>query len=790
MNQALVSMLKSKVMRRNIQYSTSRSNYDCFKIPRCLRRGVSLLKKVYLIIFSVCVPFYCVTAQATFFNLLTASPDKPAICQTYDNGFAIAFQYAGQLNIMKLNSLGITQFQKSFVLQGAMPEVTDIKQTNDSGFVVTANTSNRSLIIKTTAVFDTMWTKYVGKPGYFLNLGNIEELPNGNFVAFGVAYGSLNNHYAFMLKMNGVGDTIFTKSFKNISTSNSSWQLIKGAKTQDGGYLLYGYTNTPVIKIDSLGQFLWQYTYSIIYTDPKVVCTSLNENYVAHLSGTKIGIDKIDSVGNIIYRKIIDLGSMALDFEMESNYLGGFTLLAGTLRYPCIINSDSSGNLISNVIPIDTSVISFAYYHAKDLVATSDSGFISLFKISPNYLGVKKYDKNFNSCTDLPLSYSYIPPPTTTNTFYFTYNYWPVENYDDTISYATSNFNYINMCSNINTVSNVWPGDCNYDLSVNNIDFIYLNIANTDTGSIRPNASSAWIPQPSLNWVNSFNNGANFKHADTNGDGVINLADTLAINQNYNFNHPFRTEQNPLITASNYLQLISNKDTVFPGDTIALDIQAGSSIGNIDSLYGLAFSIEFDTSAIDTGFIQLNYFPSVLGVIHTDMESFQKSFNSYGKIDLALSRTDQNNAINFNGSIGQIKFISKGNIINTTTIHFNISQIQALTYNQSLISFNGIADSIVIYVAGTSVNEPSLIQEFNISPNPVKGGSIEIKHNLPTSEICNLEITDIKEQRMCNIKLTDTQTQSISVNALPSGIYNIKITCDHGVYKKRIVILK
>src|SRR6185295_456174 len=80
------------------------------------------------------------------------------------------------------------------------------------------------------------------------------------------------------------------------------------------------------------------------------------------------------------------------------------------------------------------------------------------------------------------------------------------------------------------TLSNsVWPGDCNYDLTVDNTDFLYLGLAWNDTGSIRVGATINYTAQPATDWVNSFSSGVNHKHADTNGDGVVDANDATAV---------------------------------------------------------------------------------------------------------------------------------------------------------------------------------------------------------------------------------------------------------------------
>ncbi|MEO1451717.1 MAG: hypothetical protein AAFV07_19465, partial [Bacteroidota bacterium] len=83
----------------------------------------------------------------------------------------------------------------------------------------------------------------------------------------------------------------------------------------------------------------------------------------------------------------------------------------------------------------------------------------------------------------------------------------------------------------------VWPGDANYDLVANNQDLLAIGVAFGLTGPPRANASLNWTGQPSVDWTDTLPGGINFKHADTDGNGVVNTADTVAINLNYGLTH-------------------------------------------------------------------------------------------------------------------------------------------------------------------------------------------------------------------------------------------------------------
>ncbi|MDQ3051585.1 MAG: hypothetical protein M3Q95_11915, partial [Bacteroidota bacterium] len=82
-------------------------------------------------------------------------------------------------------------------------------------------------------------------------------------------------------------------------------------------------------------------------------------------------------------------------------------------------------------------------------------------------------------------------------------------------------------CNPTNT--DVWPGDANYDLTVNNFDVLNVGLGYNAAGPVRPGATNNWVAQPASDWAFQFANGANLKNADCNGDGIISNVDTVAI---------------------------------------------------------------------------------------------------------------------------------------------------------------------------------------------------------------------------------------------------------------------
>ncbi|NRB61746.1 MAG: hypothetical protein HRU40_01725, partial [Saprospiraceae bacterium] len=146
--------------------------------------------------------------------------------------------------------------------------------------------------------------------------------------------------------------------------------------------------------------------------------------------------------------------------------------------------------------------------------------------------------------------------------------------------------------------SDVWPGDANRDNIANYFDLINVGVAYGARGLSRTSRETDWINIPGSAWNQFFTTGLNFKHADCNGDGVIDARDIGIILRNYNrTNGPEKAPDTlPLTDLDPPIQLdlppgghIGSSDPRF-----SIPIILGSSDRPVNDLYGLAFVIEFD----------------------------------------------------------------------------------------------------------------------------------------------------------------------------------------------------
>jgi hypothetical protein len=313
--------------------------------------------------------------------------------------------------------------------------------------------------------------------------------------------------------------------------------------------------------------------------------------------------------------------------------------------------------------------------------------------------------------------------------------------------------------------SNVWPGDANYDLIVDNIDLLYMGVAFGDTGYVRPGASMAFTAQPCQDWFFQFINGTNIKKADSDGNGTIDFPDTTAVSANYGLTHPFRHGQpgtNQYNSGPDLILQLPGGSAV-PGSVMSVPIVFGTP-GYPANIYGLAFTINYDPSMIQSGSLSIDFANSWIepGTNHL---SLVKDFPIVGECDAAFTRVDHND-ISGDGIIGILNFTVANNA--SGYLHFSFSNIKAMLHNEIDVPVTANADSILTKVGEIQNNA------FSIYPNPSTGNSTIWLHN-DSHQNFKIEITNMTGQRVL-LRTTTENKFVVDHSFLNKGIYIVKVT--------------
>lgn len=329
----------------------------------------------------------------------------------------------------------------------------------------------------------------------------------------------------------------------------------------------------------------------------------------------------------------------------------------------------------------------------------------------------------------------------------------------------------------------VWPGDADYDGVAGNNDILALGISFGATGPVRAGATNLWTGQTCTNWTDTLPTGINFKQSDCDGNGLVNADDTLAVFLNYGLIHPRLTPpNNNTIDPDLFLETVV--DTAGLNQLVHVKIHLGSTATPVSSIYGLAFTLHFDPTLIDTTNVGLDYSTSALGTINTNLMSFQYPRYSAGTMDVALTRTNHLDATNIDSVIGILDVVITDNVSTIELLRFGVSNVTAIQYNGNPVALNSRGDSVVVDPSFNGIQYLNPEKSISVFPSPVHD-YLKVKSDF---EIEKAEL--VNDLGIIFIKLAPHQKNfSLDVTGIANGIYFLQLTSSTGSVRKRVCVM-
>lgn len=288
--------------------------------------------------------------------------------ETVDKGFIISGGLPDAF-IIKTDSAGNIMWQKIYNNPyGAI--VRCAKETNDSGYIVALRwgvdfSQNRIKLIKTNSLGDSIWQNIYNGPASE-NPREVTLVNNTGYIVIGTSSaGFVNSFNIFIIRIDTVGDTLWTRTIGNPNYADAGDQI---QPTSDGGFILAGWTESftmgqrresLVMKLDLNGDTQWQKLYSSLGSDESYAIRIIPNGYViAGYSDTlnngdgRAKIRILDNSGNVIRQKSFKPTKEEAYFNsVEPTSDGGFILCGETHNsngagFVYIVKTDSLGNAI------------------------------------------------------------------------------------------------------------------------------------------------------------------------------------------------------------------------------------------------------------------------------------------------------------------------------------------------------------------------------------------------------------------------------------------------------------
>ena len=337
----------------------------------------------------------------------------------------------------------------------------------------------------------------------------------------------------------------------------------------------------------------------------------------------------------------------------------------------------------------------------------------------------------------------------------------------------------------------VWPGDANNDGTVNNQDILPIGAGFGTTGPARPFTSIMWEGYANNNWPQTFPAWDNYKHADCDGDGTIDYADTLAVAQNYQLIH-FKQGGRPPTTTGGAPPLVIEvqdpNDSLQVNDNIVANLRLGTNTMPSDDTYGLAFTINFPPELMDSASIYFKSEDGWLGDEGVTNMKFHKTLYHEGRVEATITRIDQVNVSGF-GKIAEFGGATADNLSGKDEVEawltLSLSDVRLIDAAGDELPYTVLADSVFVTGDGPKLQvEP---KELNVAvfPNPANTYThLMASHN---RTIDRVRIFDALGRPVRLFEPNNTNAM-LDVSMLAEGTYLIEITMGDARTVKRIMI--
>ncbi len=334
----------------------------------------------------------------------------------------------------------------------------------------------------------------------------------------------------------------------------------------------------------------------------------------------------------------------------------------------------------------------------------------------------------------------------------------------------------------------VWPGDCDNDGIANNADVLALGAMLGQVGPTRANASLNWEAQVASDWSVTQGSGANAKHADSDGNGIVNQDDTLAIDLNFGLVH---NKVNGTQTGIP-LYLEADQDTFPAGGTAWFTLYLGDASIPADSVYGVAFTISYDASLVTAdGLVQADFANNWL-TGNGQRLSYSRDEPTVGRGDFALVRTNGVDTSGY-GAIARFSLDIRPDIGNnvpqaTEDLFLELFGVTLVNAQLDDLGVTWTGDSTVLLQTATAVDGPVASAQLEVYPNPARE---HVRLRMLGAEMKSWTLVDMRGAVLAADSEVGQAAAELEVKTLPDGVYFIQVQDQWGqVHRQKLVLLR
>ncbi|MCH2044008.1 MAG: T9SS type A sorting domain-containing protein [Saprospiraceae bacterium] len=342
----------------------------------------------------------------------------------------------------------------------------------------------------------------------------------------------------------------------------------------------------------------------------------------------------------------------------------------------------------------------------------------------------------------------------------------------------------------VTTTDCVWAGDTDTNQVVNNFDVLNLGLGFGETGPARLDAGLDFDCELVENWANSTTlNLTNYKHADTDGNGIVNLDDTTAINLNWGEMYLRHGEEERRSGVPLYIA----PTVTTPNTVLELPIMLGDVNNVVTGAYGIAFSFTYDDTYVEPNSVEIIYSNSWMGTSGTDLLGMHKDFYGMTTTQIGITRLDGLTESGY-GEIARVRLTIKDDIMMRSGMEerLDLAIVDAYLITNQEEEIETAAESTQILITNDLSNVQQMEEgtlTLEVHPNPSKG-----QFNLSLNEasaVERIQVIDLAGRIVYQTEIDKNLLNSVyfvDCSHLTNGVYFIQLKTSKGLYSEKLII--
>lgn len=340
----------------------------------------------------------------------------------------------------------------------------------------------------------------------------------------------------------------------------------------------------------------------------------------------------------------------------------------------------------------------------------------------------------------------------------------------------------------------IWPGDVDNNGIVDQYDMLTLGLEIPQNG-IRPrkNASLEWAPQEVGTLFYPFINSKEFWNTD--GNGEINLNDTLAIHLNWGKTVPNRKIQPRTARDTFSFPLSLHVDTLRNRREIEIPITLGSADIPIPNAYGLTFSINYGSGIGKAARISIDFSKSFFKqenrpipnrpIFSREILAYMRKDTLENKLHVVVSRLKKYPITGY-GEIARIKLTVEDLIFIEPflkNLHIDPRSIMMIDQDNKPIPVAPVSGEIRLISDIEQIFQDPLDHKLTIYPTPCD----DILH-LQYGDLIIQNISIFSQDGKLVQQFPQFNQREIDTSPLPNGTYQLYIESTEGKGVKKFLV--